>query len=156
MPLNCGVEKTPESPLDSKEIKPVNLKRDQPWIVTARTDIATETLVLWSSDVNRWLEKSLILGKVEGRRRRWPQRMRWLDGITDAMNMNLANSSRGWGGQGGLCSVIHGVAESDTTGDWTTTTAIYFTWTNIWRNYFNICTHNLLYCALQILCCFFF
>ena len=55
MPLNCDVEKTPESPLDSKEIKQVNLKGDQPWIVTARTDTATKALVFWSSDVNRWL-----------------------------------------------------------------------------------------------------
>ena len=54
-------------------------------------------------------------------------------------------------GQGGLCAAVYGVAKSQTwLGDWTTTTTIYFTWTNIWRNYFSICRHNLLYFALQI------
>ena len=49
------LEKTPESPLDSKEIKSVNLKGDQPWIFTGRTDAEAEAPVFWSSDVNRWL-----------------------------------------------------------------------------------------------------
>ena len=49
------LEKTPESPLDSKEIKPINLKEDQPWIFTGRTDTEAEVPVFWSSDVNRWL-----------------------------------------------------------------------------------------------------
>ena len=49
------LEKTPESPLDSKEIKPVNLKGDEPWIFTGRTDSEAEALVFWSSDVNKQL-----------------------------------------------------------------------------------------------------
>ena len=78
-----------ESPLDSRKIKPVDLKEDLPWIFTGRTD--AEAPVFWSSDVNRpSLEKSLILGKTEGRRRRGHQRIRWLDSITNAMNVNLA------------------------------------------------------------------
>ena len=82
------LEKTPESPLDSKEIKPVNLKGNNP-------EYSLEGLMLklqYFSHLVRTadlLEKSLMLGKIEGRRRRGCQRMRWLDGITDAMNMNL-------------------------------------------------------------------
>ena len=84
------LEKTPESPLDSKGIKPVNLKGDQPWIFTGRTDAEAEALVFWSSDANRWLlGKSLMLGKIEGRRKTGHQRIRWPDAITDAMNMTL-------------------------------------------------------------------
>ena len=77
------LEKTPESPLDSKEITPVNLKGNQ-------TDAEAEAAVFWSSDENSPLTgKSLMLGETEGKRRRGRQRMRWLDGITDAMDMNL-------------------------------------------------------------------
>ena len=85
------LEKTPESPSDNKEIKPVTLKGDQPWIVTAEGLMLKLKLqdfghLMWTDDS---LEKSLMLGKTEGRRRRGHQRMRWLDSITDAMNLNL-------------------------------------------------------------------
>ena len=72
----------------TQEIKPVTFKWDQPWIFTERTDAEAEAPVFWSSDVNS-LEQSLMLAEIEGRRRGRRQRMRWLDGITDAMNMNL-------------------------------------------------------------------
>ena len=66
------LEKTPEGPLDSKEIKPVSLRGNQPWIFIGRTDAEAEAPVFWSSDANRQLigNKSLMLGKTEGRRRR--------------------------------------------------------------------------------------
>ena len=64
------LEKTPESFLDSREIKPANHKGYQCWIFTGRTDVEVETPVFWSSDANDSLEKSLMLGKKEGRRRR--------------------------------------------------------------------------------------
>ena len=81
-------EKTLESPLDCKETKPVNLKRNQPWIFIRRTD--AEVPVLWPSDGRaNSLEKTLVLRKTEGRRR-GKERMRWLDGITDSMDMNLS------------------------------------------------------------------
>ena len=87
MPLDCGAGEDSQRTLDSKEIKPVNLKEDQPCIFTGRTD--AEAPVFWSSDVNRQLiRKSLTLGKIKGRRR-GRQRMRRLNDITDAMNMNL-------------------------------------------------------------------
>ena len=77
-------EKTPENPLDGKEIKPVNLKGDQSWIFTGNTDATS--LVFRLSDANSWL-----IGKIPDAGKDWGQteRMRWLDGITDAMNMNL-------------------------------------------------------------------
>ena len=84
------LQKTPESPLDRKEIEPVNLKGNQFWIFIGRTDTEAETPVFCSSGVKSWfLEKSLMLGKIEVRRRRGHQRMRRLDGITDAMDMSL-------------------------------------------------------------------
>ena len=86
MPLNWGLE----SPLDSKEIKQVNPKGNQSWIFTGRTDAEAEAPILW---LLMWrtdsLEKTLMLGKTEARRRREWQRMRWLDGITDLMDMSL-------------------------------------------------------------------
>ena len=83
--------KTLESPLDFREIQPVQPKGDQSWIFIGRTDAVAETPILWPPDVKNWLiEKTLMLGKIEGRRRRGQQRMRWLDGITDSMDMSLS------------------------------------------------------------------
>ena len=72
------LKKTFESPLDSKEIQPVHAKRDQSWVVIGRTHPETETPILWPPDVKTCLigKKPLILGKIEGRRRRGQQRMR--------------------------------------------------------------------------------
>ena len=85
------LEKTLESLLDCKEIKLVHPKGNQSWIFIGRTDVEAETPILWPLD---WridsLEKTLMLGKIEGRRRRGGQRMRWLDGIMDSKDMNLS------------------------------------------------------------------
>ena len=85
------LEKTLESPLDCKEIQPVHPKGDQSWVFIGRTDVEAETPVLCHlmrrADS---FEKTLMLGKIEGRRRRGCQRMRWLDGITDSMDMGLS------------------------------------------------------------------
>ena len=75
------LEKTLESLLNCKEIKSVNLKGNQTSIFTGRIDAEAQATILWPHDVKNSLEKTLMLGKIEGRRRR--QRVRWLDGITD-------------------------------------------------------------------------
>ena len=84
------LEKTLESPLNCKEIKPVNPEGNQSWIFIGRTNTEAETPILWPPDVKNWLEKTLMLGKTEGRRRRERQRIRWLDAITDSMGMSLS------------------------------------------------------------------
>ena len=97
------LEKTPESPLDSKEIKPVKLKGDQPWIFTGRTDAEAEIPVFWSSDMNRQLiGKVPDAGKDWGQKRRGHQRMRWLDNITDTMNTNFPIQEMGGTGRPGV------------------------------------------------------
>ena len=81
------LEKTLESPLDCKEIQPVNPKGNQPWIFIGRTDTKAEALKLWPSDAKkRLIWKTLMLGMIEGGRRMGRQRMRWLDGITHGMD----------------------------------------------------------------------
>ena len=83
------LEKTLESPLDCKEIQPVHPKGDQPWVFIGRTDAEGETPVLCHlMQRTDSLEKTLMLGKTEGRRRR-RQKVRWLDGITESMDMSL-------------------------------------------------------------------
>ena len=86
------LEKTPESPLDFKEIQPVHPKGNQSGVFIGRTDAKAETPILWPILMRRAdsLEKTPMLGKIEGRRRREQQRMRWLDGIADSMDMSLS------------------------------------------------------------------
>ena len=86
MALNCGAGETVERPLDSKEIKPINPKGNQPQTFSRRTD--AEAPVLWPLDAKNF-EKTLMLGKTEGKRRSGQQRIRWLDGITDSADMDL-------------------------------------------------------------------
>ena len=82
------LEKTLESPLDCKEIQPVHLKGNQSWIFIGRTDAEAETPVLMQRTDS--LKKTLMLGKIEGGRRRGWQRMKWLDGVADSMDMSLS------------------------------------------------------------------
>ena len=96
-PRTVVLEKTLESPLDSKEINPVNPKGNEPWIFTGRADAEAEGQILWPPDMKTRLigNLSLMLGKTEGRRRRRRQRMRWLDGITDSM-VEFRQTGRYW------------------------------------------------------------
>ena len=85
------LEKTLESPLDCKEIQPVHPKGDQSWVfikgLMLRLKLQYFDHLMQRADS---FEKTLMLGKIEGRRRRGQQRMRWLDGITDSMDMSLS------------------------------------------------------------------
>ena len=85
------LEKALESPLDCKDIQPVHSEGDQPWDFFGRTDAKAETPVLWPlmQRVDS-LEKALMLGEIGGKRRRGRRRMRWLDGITDSMDVSLS------------------------------------------------------------------
>ena len=85
------MEKTLESPLDFKEIQPFHPKGDQSWVFFGRNDAKAETPILWPPDVKNYsFEKTLMLGGIEGRRRRGRQRMRWLDGIANSMDLSLS------------------------------------------------------------------
>ena len=101
------LEKTVESPLDCKEMKSVNPKGNQFWIFTGRTDAEAESPILWPAEDS--LEKTLILGKIEGRRRRGQQR---LNGITDLMDRSFSKVWETVKDREAWRATVHAVAKS--------------------------------------------
>ena len=119
------LEKTIENLLDSKEIKPVNLKGNQPWILIGRTDAEAEAPILWPPDAKQAvsLEKTLMLGKIEGRGRVW-ERVRW--GLASLIQwINLGKLGRWW--ETGKPGVLQSMELQSWTqlGYWTTTDIEY-------------------------------
>ena len=135
------LEKTVESPLDNKEIKPDNPKGNQPWIFIGRTAAEAEAPILWPPDAkSRFIGKDPDAGKTEGKKRREQQRMRLLDGITNSMDMNLSQPLETVKDREAWYAVAHGATKNQTRlSDWITTNYEYtilcklFPFQSLWK-----------------------
>ena len=116
------LEKTLESPLDSKEAKSINPKANQPWMFFGRIDAEADAPKLWAPDVKSWLiGKDLDAGKHWGQEGKGATEDEWLDGITDLMDMSLSKLREMVKDREAWRSVLHGVTKSRRwLSDWTT------------------------------------
>ena len=115
MLLNYGIGEDSWESLDCKDIQPVHPKGNQSWIFIERTDVEAETPVLCHlMQRTDSFQKTLMLGKIEGGRRRIWQRMRWLDDITDSMNLSLSKVLESVVDREAWHAVVHGFAKSCT------------------------------------------